>query len=123
MNPGGKLITRKQICKNQGISPSYLESILITLKNNGIIKTTRGPGGGYKLALPPSEITILRIVELFEGGVSPVYCVNNSEECSRSGVCLTRDVWSKLKEAVKKTLREITIEDLVSQSRNPGFSI
>jgi len=111
-------ITRKTICESQQISSSYLENILIILKNQGIIKTTRGPRGGYSLAKDPSEITMYDIVNVFEGSISAVHCVDDPKTCARYSNCPTKIVWEELLRAQSKVLKSFTIEKLMVESDN-----
>jgi Rrf2 family protein len=112
-----KPITRKNICESQQISSSYLENILIILKNQGIIKTTRGPKGGYTLAKDPSEITMYDIVNVFEGSISAVHCIDDPTNCERFQNCPTKIVWQELMNAQKKVLESFTIDKLLEISK------
>jgi len=111
-----KPITRKSICESQQISSSYLENILIILKNQGIIKTTRGPRGGYTLAKDSSEITMYDIVSVFEGSISAVHCVDDPANCERNNNCPTKIVWQELMDAQAEVLKSFTIDKLVKIS-------
>lgn len=110
---GEKPITRKVICESQQISSSYLENILIILKNQGIIKTIRGPRGGYSLAKDPADITMYDIVSVFEGSISAVHCVDDPKNCQRYSDCPTKIVWEELMKSQKKVLKSFTIEKLM----------
>ena len=126
LNRGGDKLTRKQISRNQEIPSSYLENILISLKTKGIIRTIRGPKGGYELAKKPEEITIFEIVNILEGSSDSIPCLNDSNVCARSSICVTFDVWRRLQEVQKDFLSEITIKNLVEQTQelySPNFSI
>ena len=81
---------RKSVASNQGISDSYLENILIVLKNNRIIETTRGVNGGYILSRSPKEITILEIVNSLEGPLDLVECVSSNATCSKTETYTSR---------------------------------
>ncbi len=119
-------IKRKDIVKNQQISDSYLENILISLKNGGVIDTIRGAHGGYILHRPASEITLLEVVNVLEGSMAPVECIDNPSVCKRTSVCSTRTAWKKLKLAKEEVLRNITIQDLVESEEEsfiPDYSI
>jgi len=119
-------ITRKTICDSQEISSSYLENILIILKNQGIIKTTRGPRGGYSLAKEPSTITMFDIVNVFEGSISAVHCVDDPKTCSRYANCPTKVVWEELLKVQSKVLKSFTIEKLMKiddNNQNLDYSI
>ena len=126
LNRSGKKLTRKQISQNQEIPSPYLENILISLKTKGIIRTIRGPKGGYELAKNPEDITVFQIVDILEGSSDSIPCLEDSNLCARNSICVTRGVWSKLQKAQEYLLSEITIKDLVEQTKelySPNFSI
>lgn len=126
LNRNERNLTRKQISKNQEIPSSYLENILISLKTKGIIRTIRGPKGGYELAKEPEEITVFEIVNILEGPPDSIPCLADSNECTRSSICVTTDVWKKLQKVQEDLLSEITIKDLVEKTQelySPNFSI
>lgn len=123
---GDKPITRKTICESQQISSSYLENILIILKNQGIIKTIRGPRGGYSLAKSPEDITMFDIVNVFEGSISAVHCVDDPHNCTRYEQCPTKIVWEELMKSQKKVLTSFTIDKLIkleNKNQAPDYSI
>ncbi len=115
---GDRAITRNDINKNQDIPKPYLENILLTLKNGGIIRTIRGPKGGYELTKESKNITLLEIVSAFEGSLAPVKCVDDPNNCSKSNSCPTRGAWTKLKQAQIEVLKNINIESLIIDENN-----
>ncbi len=126
LNRNKENLTRKQISRNQEIPAAYLENILINLKTNGIIRTIRGPKGGYELAKKPEDITVFHIVDILEGSTNLAPCLENSNECTRSTKSVTRGVWSKLQKVQEDLLSTITIKDLVEETKelySPNFSI
>lgn len=110
-------VKRKDIVKNQQISDSYLENILISLKNGGVIDTTRGAKGGYMLHRSASEITLLEIVNILDGTLSPVECLDNPSVCERASICATRMAWGKMKQAKEEVLRSISVQELVDYEK------
>jgi len=123
---GREPVKRKDICRRQDISKSYLENILIALKGAGIIDTMRGAHGGYVLTRAPSSITLLDVARALEGSQSPVECLENGRICRRAGRCVTQDVWREVKEAEETVLRKTTIQDLVDRDKKyekPDYSI
>ncbi len=119
-------VKRKDIVKNQEISDSYLENILITLKNGGIINAIRGASGGYTLRRPASEITLLEVVNILEGSLAPVECIDTPAICNRTEMCSTRGVWKQLKIAKEEVLRNVNIQQLVENEKGrylPDYSI
>ena len=112
-NMGNTLL--KDIAKEEDISEKYLSQLVILLKANGLINSSRGAHGGYRLAKPPSLITIEDIVKTLEGNLSPVECVKNPSVCRRVSACVARDVWEILDEKISDTLNSITLKDLIKQ--------
>ncbi|MBD3393691.1 MAG: Rrf2 family transcriptional regulator [Chitinivibrionales bacterium] len=108
---------RKDICKNQELSDSYLENILIALKTAGILDTIRGARGGYVLCRPPSRVTMYDIAIALEGSQAAVECLDNDAMCSRTGACATQDVWRAVRLAEERILKETTVEDLVTREK------
>jgi len=107
----------KDIARRQEISLSYLEHLITPLIAGGIVRSTRGARGGVSLARSPEEIKLSEVIQLLEGSVAPVECVNNPEICSRSALCVTRDIWGELKKAIDGVLESTTLQDLVERQK------
>lgn len=101
-------------CK-QDISVKYLEQIMAPLRARGFVRTQKGSRGGYHLAVSPDEITLYDIVESVEGSMAPVACVDDGDFCQRLEQCVTRSVWMRVKEAIKKELQAKTLEELARE--------
>lgn len=114
---------RKDIAKTQDISEGYLENILSTLKRQGLVSTVRGAEGGFVLEKSPAQITVLDIIVALEGTICPVECLERPEQCDKVPRCLSRIAWQKLYEAQKKTLSEITLQDLLDMEETDADSI
>ena len=112
----------KNISKRQQISQRYLEHLITPLIAAGIIVSTRGPKGGISLAKPPEEIRLDEVIQLLEGAIAPVECVNNPDTCVRSRSCATREVWDELRQAMTVFLRSITIRNLMERQREKEHS-
>jgi len=108
----------KDIARRQRISLPYLQHLMAPLVAVGIVKSTRGIGGGVWLAKPPEEIKLSDVVQLLEGSIAPVECVNKPEVCTRAGSCATRDICGELKKAVDAVLESTTLQDLVERQRS-----
>jgi len=107
----------KDIARSQQISLQYLEHIITPLVAAGIIRSTPGARGGVWLARPPQEVKLSGVIELLEGSMAPVECVNNPEICDRSELCVTRDIWSELKKVMNGVLESTTLQDLVERQK------
>ncbi len=115
-NDGGPVML-KDIAQRQGISAQYLEHLVAPLIRAGVLRSIRGPRGGIALARPPEEITLSWAIQVLEGSVAPVECVDNPAVCARSGQCAARDVWSDIKGAVMGVLESVTLKDLMDRQK------
>lgn len=113
----------KDIARRQRISLSYLQHLIALLVAAGIVRSTRGTGGGVWLAKSPKEIKLSEVVQLLEGSIAPVECVNNPEVCARSASCATRDIWGELKMVMEGVLESTTLQDLVERQRKKELPI
>ena len=107
----------KDIAEREDISEKYLSHLVIPLKASGLISSTRGAHGGYKLAKNPSQITLKEIVQTLEGGISCVECVKNPYVCPRVSKCVTRAIWEKVDEKISEALDSITLASLMSSEK------
>ena len=107
----------RDIAQRQQISLRYLEHLITPLIAAGIVQSTRGPKGGVSLIKPPEEIRLSEVIQLFEGSMAPVECVDNPETCTRSELCVTRDIWGEIKKAIDGVLESTTLQDLVEQQK------
>lgn len=112
----GEYITLMDIAKRQDISEKYLESIVSILSKNGFVNSLRGKGGGYKLAKLPENYTLDSILELTEGSLAPVSCLEKQPNtCPKTSECKTLHVWQGLNKVIHDYLKGITIADLMGQ--------
>lgn len=113
----GGTVPLKDVASSQQISLSYLEHLIAPLVAAGLVKSARGARGGIRLAKPPREIKLSQVVELLEGPITPVDCVDDPQACPRAKFCVTRDVWTELKGAIKGVLESKTLQDLVDMHK------
>ena len=111
-------ITIKDVAQRQEISERYLENIMTTLVSEGLVISSRGKGGGFMLSKPPEEIRLFDIIRVVEGSLAPVDCVDDPSNCNRSPLCVTCDIWGKLKDAMTDVLNGITLKDMVEMYRD-----
>jgi Rrf2 family cysteine metabolism transcriptional repressor len=120
---GDELVQLKDIARRQNISLHYLEHIIAPLVGAGIVRSTRGAHGGLQLTRRPDEIKLSEVVQLLEGTITPVDCVVDPAICTRSDLCVTREVWSEMKKAIDNTLNSITLHDLVEREKAKEHSV
>lgn len=116
-NGGTRPVSLKDISEEEGISCEYLEQIFNKLKRAGVVKSVRGPRGGYVLAKAPAEVTALEVVDAVEGGRTGDKCFCGKVACDRAPVCASRDMWEEVARQQKKTLGEFSLGELAERSR------
>ncbi|HZJ10744.1 MAG TPA: RrF2 family transcriptional regulator [Trueperaceae bacterium] len=114
---GDTPVSLKTIAQRQDLSQQYLEQIFSHLRRAGIVESVRGAHGGYRLARPTDQIDSLEVVELLEGSVAPVACLDDNETCLRVGHCSTESLWRQVDLAVRQVLGTTTLADLVAERR------
>jgi Rrf2 family cysteine metabolism transcriptional repressor len=107
----------KDIAQRQELPLLYLENLIAPLIAGGIVKSTRGPLGGVSLFKHPDEIKLSEVIQLLEGPIAPVECVNNPEAYSRSEYCAIRDIWVEVRNAMYAVLESTTLQDLVERQK------
>jgi Rrf2 family protein len=111
----GRVMSLAEIAKRQSLSMKYLSMIIIPLKRAGIVISSRGAHGGYKLLKPPAHITVADIIYLLEGDMQPVECLTHPEMCTRTQMCAAKCLWNKLAATLSDFFGSITIADLLRE--------
>lgn len=110
-------IPLKDIAARQEISEKYLEIIIKILVKGKMLKGLRGKGGGYILTREPSEYIVGDIIELTEGPLAPVACLQpDAEVCNRKDICITLPLWEKYYALVHDFFFHITLEDVINNN-------
>ena len=105
-----------QIAERQQISVPYLEQIFCRLRRAGLVESTRGPGGGYRLAGDPSTISVDRIIEAVDERMDTSQC-GGEGTCRGGAACLTHHLWQDLNQVIFEFLSGITLTDLVARAQ------
>lgn len=106
-----------EVARVEHLPVAYLEQLAAQLRRGGLIESTRGVHGGYRLTRPPEQISVLDVVRILEGEVSPVECVAHdyvSGSCIREGECASRGLWMRLKQSIDAVLSQTTLADLLA---------
>lgn len=118
----------QDISRRQQISPRYLEQIFQNLKRAGLLKSKRGPQGGYMLSRPLDEITVLEILNATEQDVLLVDCagvtpkkLRRSTECPFEGKCVTQTVWAEANSLLDTLFGGMTLQTLCQRARDMGI--
>ena len=103
----------KDMSIRQGISIKYLEQIIADLNKAGLVTGERGPQGGYRLSVPPEEITAKMIVDIMDGPAQSQIQSQNQPQCSWIGMCVDLGLIEKINKSVDDMMEGITIADLI----------
>lgn len=107
-------ITLSDISQRQGISLSYLEQLFARLRKRGLVLSTRGPGGGYRLSRSASEIPVAEVITAVDEYVDMMKC-GGKGDCTGEGPCITHELWEELSQRIHEFLEGISLGDLVSK--------
>lgn len=115
----------KVIADRQRISNKYLEQLVGIMKSSGLVRSIRGPHGGYVLSKPPEEIKLSEIFRVLEGPTLTVDCVDHEEVCPNCADCITRQLWAEMNNAILSVLDSKTLSDLVkmAEKEKPNYQI
>jgi len=114
---GNGPIPLKDIANTQNLSESYLEQLFLSLRKEKLIESVRGAQGGYMLSKEPRNITVGEILRCLEGNMSPTACLEDeSIKCSQAEECITKYVWSEIKDSIDGVIDSITLQDMVDKS-------
>src|ERR1700757_1769172 len=107
-----------EIARRENIPPKFLELILLELKNQGILQSKKGKGGGYFLARPPHAVSVGQVVRLMEGPLAPLPCVSRTSymrcaECRDERTCGIRIIMKDVRDATAKILDSTTLTDVL----------
>lgn len=118
MRGGKSPVTLAAISERQKISLSYLEQLFGKLRRNRIVESVRGPGGGYFLARPGSQISIAEIVVAVDEPLDATKCGGKGDCQGDQHPCLTHDLWMGLNEKIYSYLEDISLQQLVDSNNN-----
>jgi Rrf2 family transcriptional regulator, iron-sulfur cluster assembly transcription factor len=123
---GGQPTQIKDISRRQKISQRYLEQIFNKLLRAGLLKSRRGPRGGYMLSRDPSEISVRDVVTAAQGPIIPVKCLSEDASkkkyCDIYDNCITRTVWKQTQDLLIDYYGSVSIADLCALARKQGVS-
>ena len=107
-------VSLPEIAERHGISLSYLEQLFSRLRREGLVKSLRGRGGGYRLACAASQVSIARIVDALDEGIDTTRCRGKSN-CHGGQRCISHDLWAELSGHIHAFLDRITLADLMAR--------
>jgi Rrf2 family protein len=111
-------LTIEVIAKRSGAPKRFLEHILLEIRNDGIVASTRGRSGGYHLAMAPEAVSIPHLLRLIDGPIAPLPCLSRSayqrcEDCSDEGTCRIRMVFADVFWSYLVLIESLTLADLL----------
>lgn len=104
------------ISERQEISLSYLEQLFSKLRRQGLVSSTRGPGGGYRVARSLEDIDVAEIIAAVSETVDATQC-GGAENCHSQGRCLTHDLWEDLSAQIEDFLRGVSLADMIAKHK------
>ena len=114
-------LTVDEIARRVAVPRSVLDQVMPVLRRAGIVRSHRGPSGGYTLNKRPEEITLERVVRLFQGQLAPIGCATRThpEVCPMGVECSLRFVWEEVRDATIRALARTTFAQLAAQAGGP----
>jgi Rrf2 family cysteine metabolism transcriptional repressor len=108
----------KDIAERTAVPQSFLEQIMPQLRQAGVVRSERGPSGGYRLNHLPEDITLERVVRVFQGQLAPIACATRHapEPCPMEVACSLRDIWAEVRDATIAILERTTFADLAARA-------
>ena len=109
-------VALKEIAARQNISKKYLEQIALVLSQKGLLHGARGHQGGYRLVGDPADYTVCTVLEMMEGSLHPVACLDHApNNCERCNGCETLFIWEGLDQVIREYLSAMTLQDVIDR--------
>jgi Rrf2 family iron-sulfur cluster assembly transcriptional regulator len=113
--PGDRAVALAEIAESQQISQAYLEQLFARLRRRGLVTSSRGPGGGYRLARSAAETSVADVVIAVDEPLRAIRCGGGKAGCMKDGArCLTHDLWEETGRQIQGYLASISLADVVS---------
>jgi Rrf2 family protein len=124
---GSGPISLAEMADHEALPRPYLEQLVVSLRESGLVNSTRGAHGGYELSRPPAEIKMGEVLRALEGPLAPMVCASEDPAhaaiCERTGFCNVNHLWLTVRNAISVALDSITLADLaVPRARHPHHS-
>lgn len=112
---GNDRISAETLSRDLELPENYLSKTLHALAREGLLDSNRGPGGGYRLAVPPDDLPLMRVIETFETLDASEECVLGREECSEENPCPVHSEWKEVAAPIVKFFRRTTVGEAAGQ--------
>ena len=116
----GTVVPFREIARQMEVPEDFLAKILKTLVDQGLVKSSRGPHGGYALGRSPSEISFLDVIEAVEGPIALNVCLDGDDTCGRSSTCTMVSVWRAGQDRMLDVYRQAKLSELAPQPEEPA---
>jgi len=116
--PTGTVVPFREIAREMDVPEDFLAKILKTLVDQGMVRSSRGPRGGYTLGRPASEISFLDVIEAVEGPVALNVCLDGDDACGRSSTCTMVAVWREGQDRMLDVYRQARLSALVPGAKS-----
>lgn len=108
------------IAEKENIPKKFLEAILLDLRNQGVLQSQKGKGGGYLLRIPPSQLSFSKVLRVIDGPIAPTLCVSlyfygKCDDCADENTCTLRSVMEKWRDANLAVLDNTTLDELIQK--------
>ena len=118
----GSVCSAADVATATGVAVPTVSKLLKLLGRNGLVTSTRGANGGYRLARDPNDISAADIIDALEGPVSITECSASDSQCEHEGVCSVGGAWQRVNVAIRRALDDVSLSDLLrSNSPTPQF--
>jgi Rrf2 family protein len=116
-----EILKLREISDRTHVPPAVLEQVMLQLRSAGLVRSERGPAGGYRLNHRPEQITFEEVVRLIQGPLAPIGCATrkNPERCPMEIGCSLRSVWQEVRDATIAILSRTTFADLAREAGGP----
>lgn len=126
--PPGESAMGQEIATANNIPKKFLDAILLELRNAGMLRSKKGPGGGYALSRTPRDIRIGHIIRTLDGPLAPINCASKSayvpcQDCQDLQSCAVRITMSKVRDAMSEILDRMTLQDMVVYADSPNADL
>ncbi|HKX76281.1 MAG TPA: Rrf2 family transcriptional regulator [Acidimicrobiia bacterium] len=120
VDDGGPL-KAQEIADRTHVPVTFLEQIMSQLRGAGVVRSERGPAGGYRLNHPPQDISLERVVRIFQGPLAPIACAtrNEPEPCPMEISCSLRETWAEVRDATIAILERTDFATLAQRAGGP----
>ena len=123
LKPQGEMSSIKEMTKKLDIPYHFLGKILQDLSRKGLLKSMKGPTGGFALGMPAKDMTLFHIVEAIDGVELTSKCVMGFPECSQKNPCAVHEQWAGLRDGIYKMLVNKHVAEMAKDMKKPMYNI